>query len=153
VEEGRVHVYPGNYEDYQFRKNAAVAPDEAEARPKNTDGKPALPGAPRIASEPWESSLPDAAASPTQNPPATARRLNPIKLRQMQDRLQCVEEEIPRSDAAIAATEAAMANYVSAEETQRLAAELARRREENAALAAEWEELMVQLEEQETLSR
>jgi hypothetical protein len=71
----------------------------------------------------------------------------------MQDRLQCVEEEIPRSDAAIAATEAAMANYVSAEETQRLAAELARRREENVALAAEWEELMVQLEEQETLSR
>jgi hypothetical protein len=64
-----------------------------------------------------------------------------------------VEEEIPRSDAAIAATEAAMANYVSAEETQRLAAELARRREENVALAAEWEELMVQLEEQETLSR
>ena len=48
-----------------------------------------------------------------------ARRVNPIKRKQMQDRLVFVEAEIPRVETAIAETEQAMGNFVSAEETQR----------------------------------
>lgn len=76
------------------------------------------------------------------------RRVNPIKRRQMEERLTFVEEEIPRVEAAIADTEQAMGNYVSAEETQRLSVSLAALRGEHASLSAEWEELMQQLEEQ-----
>jgi ATP-binding cassette subfamily F protein 3 len=153
VEEGRVHVYPGNYEDYLFRKNAAAAPDDTEAQPRNKNGKPADPVIPRPASEICEPPTAAAAAASALKSAGTARRLNPIKLRQMQERLQFVEEEIPRSDAAIAVTEIALGNYVSAEETQRLSTELARLRAENAALAQEWEALMLQLEEQEALAQ
>ncbi len=66
----------------------------------------------------------------------------------MQERLQCVEEEIPRCESAIAATEGSLGNYVSAEETQRLAALLGNLREQHGSLSMEWEELMLQLEEQ-----
>ena len=56
---------------------------------------------------------PDAAA-------AKGRRLNPIKLRQMQERCSFVEEEIPRLESSIADAEASLGVYESAEETQRL---------------------------------
>ena len=47
-----------------------------------------------------------------------ATRLNPIKLRQMQERYAFVEEEIPRVEAQIAETEHALGIFVSMEETQ-----------------------------------
>ena len=58
----------------------------------------------------------------------------------MQDRLVFVEREIPRVENAIAETEQALGNFVSAEETQRQSAAL----EESARRACqpltEWEE-------------
>ena len=62
-----------------------------------------------------------------------------------------VEEEVPRCETAIAVTEGQMANYSSAEETQRLAALLDKLRAEHAALSTEWETLMGELEEQDVL--
>jgi ATP-binding cassette subfamily F protein 3 len=66
----------------------------------------------------------------------------------MQDRLVFVEAEIPRVETAIAETEQAMGNFVSAEETQRNSTALESLRAEHANLSEEWEGLMQQLEEQ-----
>ena len=66
----------------------------------------------------------------------------------MKERLTFVEEEIPRVEAAIAHSEASLGSYVSADETQRLSQLLQNLREQHAQLNVEWEELMMQLEEQ-----
>ncbi|HEV2465377.1 MAG TPA: ABC transporter ATP-binding protein, partial [Acidobacteriaceae bacterium] len=99
-----------------------------------------------------------AAASGTTEPLATAvavepaveanprKRVNPIKLKQMQDRLKVVEEEIPRVEALIGDAEQSLSVFVSVEETARVSAELDGLRERHAALTSEWEELMEQLE-------
>jgi ATP-binding cassette subfamily F protein 3 len=76
--------------------------------------------------------------------------VNPIKLRQMQERLAVVEAEIPRVENSVAEAEQAMAVYISQDETQRLSAELSALRELQASLNNEWEELSVQLEEQQS---
>src|SRR5579885_1044506 len=123
VEDGRGHVYPGNYEDYLWRK---------------TGGGPTLraPAAAEAAAAP--------AASPA--PGAPARRVNPLKLKQMQERRATVEEEVSRLESEIAEIETALANFVSVEETARLSAVLETRRASLAALMSEWEELAQLLE-------
>ncbi len=161
VEDGHVHVYPGNYEDYLYRKGLAVQADGGSG----TRGTLPLvaPEPAMLATGGANTSNGSAAAhgvltAPASTPvaladePSRVKKLNPIRLRQMQDRLQAVEEEVPRCEAAIAVTEGQMANYTSAEETQRLTAQLERLREENRSLAAEWEQLMMQLDEQGALS-
>ena len=127
VESGHVHVYPGNYEDYLYRK-AAVA---AAANPSVV--VPALP-------------VPTAAVIPIDAP--RGRKVNPIKLRQMEDRLKFVEVEIPRLEAAITVTEGQLAEFTSAEETQRLDRQLNKLRTDHEKLSGEWEDLVAQVEEQ-----
>src|SRR6202042_48127 len=63
----------------------------------------------------------------------TVKRLNPIKLKQLEDRLRFAEEEIPRLESSIAAAEEKLGVFTSAEESQRTAAELDRLRGERAA--------------------
>ena len=131
VEGGHVHVYPGNYEDYLWRKEGR------DAAPRM-----AAPATPVVVEE----------AAPVAVIPAEKekiRRLNPIRLRQMQERLTFVEEEIPRVEASIAGTEQSLGIFVSAEETEKLTQLLASLREQQDSLTAEWEELMLQLEEQQ----
>ena len=77
-----------------------------------------------------------------------AKRLNPIKLRQMQERHASLEEEIPRIEGEIAETEHALGVFVSMEETQRLTRQLEDLRARNEVLTSEWEELTLLLEEQ-----
>jgi ATP-binding cassette subfamily F protein 3 len=74
--------------------------------------------------------------------------LNPIKLKQMEERCAFLEEEVPRIEASIAHTEGALGNYVSVAETERQSRLLEELREQLATLTSEWEELMTQLEEQ-----
>jgi ATP-binding cassette subfamily F protein 3 len=124
VEGGTVHVYPGNYEDYLRRKAGTADPLAADAAAVS---QPAV--------EAVESN-------------GRARRVNPIKRKQMQDRLTFVEAEIPRVEMAITETEQALANFVSAEETQRQSTALENLRAEHVSLSEEWEGLMKQLEEQ-----
>ncbi len=145
VESGHVHVYPGNYEDYLYRKSA-VSPAAAAngSRVSTAVDRGAAPAAVQRAEAPPAGLVNGAAAK--------ARKLNPIKLKQMQERLSFVEEEIPRCESAIAVTEGSLGSYVSGEETQRLSAALGNLREQHASLTAEWEELMLQLEEQGALS-
>ena len=127
VENGTVHVYPGNYEDYMRRKAGIPDPVVAAA----------------AASQP----VLDATSEAIENNGRT-RRVNPIKRKQMQDRLIFVEREIPRVENAIAETEQALGNFVSADETQRQSAALEELRAQHVGLSSEWEELMQQLEEQ-----
>ena len=70
----------------------------------------------------------------------------------MQERCNTLEEEIPRMEAAIQTTEQQMSVFVSAEQYQAQASQLDMLRAEHAALLVEWEELMMQLEEQAAIS-
>ena len=133
VESGHVHVYPGNYEDYLHRKQAMAAPAPAAIRSNGV-------GAAEAPQEPDKPALDGAGAK--------VRRLNPIKLRQMQERCSFVEEEIPRVESSIADAEESLGVYESTEETQRLTRLLENLREQHASLTAEWEELVLQLEQQ-----
>ncbi|MGH9549994.1 MAG: ABC transporter ATP-binding protein, partial [Terriglobales bacterium] len=72
---------------------------------------------------------------------AAARRLNPIKRKQMEDRVHELESEINRLEDTIAECEAALQSFVSAEETQRVTQKLELRRTELQRRLAEWEEL------------
>ncbi len=70
----------------------------------------------------------------------------------MEERCAFLEEEVPRIEASIAHTEEQLGVYVSADETQRLTTLAEELREQLAALTAEWEELMMQLDEQAAVS-
>ena len=126
VGDGRVEVYPGNYEDYLWRKEGgAAALQKAVTSPAN--------------SQPTNG---NANGQPAKSEDSAARRLNPIKRKQMEDRVHELESEINRLEDAIAECEAALQTFVSAEETQRVTQELGRARRSNCrAGMAEWEEL------------
>ena len=70
-----------------------------------------------------------------------AKRLNPIKRKQMQERYREIEEDIARVEASIAISEAGLLNFVSPEETKRSNLELESQRGELEQLMSEWEEL------------
>jgi hypothetical protein len=70
----------------------------------------------------------------------------------MQDRCNALEEEIPRIEAAIQTTEEQLGVYVSAEHYQSQQNQLDQMRADHAAMLTEWEELVVQLEEQAAIS-
>src|SRR5258705_1490869 len=164
VEDRRLHIYPGNYEDYLWRKqggpekvteqitNSLTPPPTAQSKRAADAGatENADPGtnagAPHIDSDVWASSE----ARPLSPQPAIPiKRLNPIKLKQLDDRLRHAEEEIPRLESAIAAAEARLGNFTSAEQSQRDAAELESLRTKRTTLLAEWEELSLTLKEQQ----
>jgi len=84
-------------------------------------------------------------AAPTAAP---VKRLNPIKLKQLEERMQFAEEEILRLESAIAVAEEKMGVFTTADEAQRTAAELDGLREQKTKLTEEWEELAMTLEEQ-----
>jgi ATP-binding cassette subfamily F protein 3 len=129
-----VEIYPGNYEDYLWRKQgrAAVAVELP---------KPATISSPSSSVPVNGDRAPDADATEPKG-----KRLNPIKRQQMEDRLHEIEEEIARAEAAIALYETELQSFVSAEETQRQTHELARRKSDLRSLMKEWEQLSVTLE-------
>jgi len=121
---GGVAVYPGNYEDYLWKKQQpAILPSSLGSEPSNGH---------RMAAE-------SIAGSPEPQP--KGKRLNPIKQRQMQERCGQIEQDISRLETEIADTETALATFVSVEETSRLTELLDRRRNELKELMSEWEEL------------
>ena len=91
----------------------------------------------------------DKSASLPPQPVIPIKRLNPIKLKQLEDRLHHAEAEIPRLEEAIAAMEARLGNFTSADQSQKDAAELETLRTKRTSLLAEWEELSLTLEEQQ----
>jgi len=140
VEDRRMHIYPGNYEDYLWRKQGG--PDKI-----TTTITSSLSSAPAPAVVEIPAPTLEASQSP-KSPQFIVKRLNPIKLKQLEDRLRFTEEEIPRLESVIAAAEEKLGVFTSADESQRTAAELDQLRTDRAALLAEWEELSLTLEEQ-----
>ena len=133
LEGGKVHVFPGNYEDFLWRKEGGAAELAAATAAAEAAATPAIKAPAEI--------------SQTESAPAPAKRVNPIKLKQMQDRLKFVEEEIPRVEALIGDAEQSLGVFVSVEETARVTSELDGLRGQHGALTAEWEELMELVEE------
>jgi len=126
---GRVEVYPGNYEDFLWRKQGGaeqlqqqVAASARKAAPSNGNAM---------------------ANAVTHSPPEdkSAKRLNPIRRKQMQDRAQELEEQISGLERAIASCETSLQNFVSAEETSRLTHELEQNRADLQERIAEWEQI------------
>ncbi len=72
--------------------------------------------------------------------------MNPIKLRQMQERCQTLESEIQQLEQSITECETALGNFVSAEETMRVTEALAGHRKDLESRVAEWSELSETLE-------
>jgi ATP-binding cassette subfamily F protein 3 len=143
VGDGRVEVYPGNYEDYLWRKQGRVA-----ALPTLAD-VPMRGGSPRASSSPAKETKP---VNGDHSQPAMGleeprgKRLNPIKRQQIEDRLHEIEEEIARVEAGIAQSENSLLTFVSADETQRQSKALESQRKELEGLMANWEELSQVLE-------
>jgi ATP-binding cassette subfamily F protein 3 len=124
VADGAVHVFPGNYEDYLWRKQQAEnAASAGEEKPAAADLAPE--------SQPAESN----------GKPEARKRVNPIKMRQMTERCQELEEAIARMEAEIATAEQELTVFVSAEETQRLYDLLNAKRTQLESLMAEWGEV------------
>ncbi len=140
IEGGSVTAYEGNYEDYLRRKSALAAPVAAKPPAQQLE-KPASVGTTIIIEGGYDEF--DGTASSTV---PRARRLNPIKQKQMQDRCAFLEEEIPRIESSVAHTDEQLAVYVSAAETERLTKLADQLRGQLAALTVEWEELTAQLE-------
>src|SRR5262249_54650652 len=137
IGDGRIEVFPGNYEDFLWRK---------EGKPgAAADGSLSLSAAPSPAAAPLQTNHHEIAR--TAEPEARQKRLNPIKLKQMKERLREVEEEIARLEAAIAAAETALQDFISVEETQRQTGLLALSKSELEQAMREWEELGQALEE------
>jgi ATP-binding cassette subfamily F protein 3 len=124
IEEGRFTVYPGNYEDYLWRKSGGGQ------APAALDGE----------------SAPETLAAPATKAPE--KRVNPIKLRQMEERRQAIESEVARLEAEIAGYEARLTNFVSAEETRRTSELLEARRSDLSRRMAEWEDVAQSIEAQ-----
>jgi ATP-binding cassette, subfamily F, member 3 len=86
----------------------------------------------------------------TAPPKSSVKRLNPIKLKQLEDRVAAIENELPQLEDRIAQATQQQAVFTTADAAVQLAAELDALRERHAALNVEWEELGMQLEEQAT---
>ncbi len=86
----------------------------------------------------------------TPAPKPLAKRLNPLKLKQIEDRVDAIEEELPTLEARITQAEQQQSIFTTADAARALAAELDAMRDRQAALNSEWEELATQLEEQTT---
>ncbi len=133
IEGGHVHVYPGNYEDYLYRKAGGGSPPPAESVPASAKE----PAAEAHAAE----------AAPFTGAAARPRRLNPMKVKQLEQQAAELEETAARLEQEIAEIELSLQTFVSAEETQRRMELLDARRRELEKAMADWESVSLELEQ------
>jgi ATP-binding cassette subfamily F protein 3 len=126
IADGEVRVYPGNFADYMWRKEGG-----AEQAPTLKD---VLIGVPR--------------AEPIPMParPTSGKRMNPIKLKQMQDHAKELEEQIAALEAQIQQSELDLSDFVGADEATRLSNLLETQRAELDRAMSEWEEVTHEIE-------
>jgi len=146
---GKVEIFPGNYEDYLWRKEGGqhVAPTLDDVPGLELVGETA-PVSAKPASAPQPKNG-DGSDHPTAVAEAPKKRLNPLKRKQMEERVIELEQRISRSEDDIARLETALQSFVSAEESQRQSQELESNKASHAALVGEWEELAQELENAE----
>jgi ATP-binding cassette, subfamily F, member 3 len=135
VGDGRVEVFPGNYEDYLWRKQGGVL--QAQSGTAAPGPEPSAIGSQTSSNN--GGSLRDSETK--------QKRMNPIKLRQMKDRLEEVEEEITKLEAGLAECVQALQTFVSAQETARVTELLESRRSDLKSLMQEWEEVSAAISE------
>jgi ATP-binding cassette subfamily F protein 3 len=137
IGDGRVEVYPGNYEDYLWRKQGGNIKQDEKIREHLKEAQP-------------ESKIPingNQPVEPAAPAPSKGKRLNPIKRKQMEDRIRELEGEISHAETLIAKCETALQSFVSSEETHKQSQELDRQKSAHAAFIIEWEELSQSLQE------
>ncbi len=122
---GAVSVFPGNYEDYLWRKQRDG--DHEAVTSERRKGQRTLPELPLAATPQIDDTKP--------------KRINPIKLKQMEERRIALESEIAELESGITECETALQSFVSSEETQQQTALLEQRRKRLDASFAEWEEI------------
>ncbi len=135
IGDGKVEVYPGNYEDYLWRKQGGNAKQEETIR-QQLKVVEAAPPAPPNGNHPH-----------VETAPAKAKRLNPIKRKKIEDRIRVLEGEISRAETVIAQCETALQDFVSADESQRQSQELDRQKAAHSGFIKEWEDLSQSLQE------
>ena len=119
VVDGTVRAYPGNYEEFLRAKSRQMEP-EAVAVAAVVE---------KVVEERSQG----------------VKRVNPMKVKQLEDRLGQVEAEIAKQEAIVADCESKLSNYVSAEESQRVATQAAEARTVIEKLMLEWETVSEQL--------
>jgi ATP-binding cassette, subfamily F, member 3 len=132
---GKVEIFPGNYEDYLWRKEGGQ-----RVSPTLDD----VPGATRPKVEPTPEgkiAAPSNGNGTAALPEPSKKRLNPLKRKQMQDRVQQLENDIGRTEDEIARLETALQSFVSAEDSQRQSQELDQHKANHASLLREWEDV------------
>ncbi len=126
VGEGGVHIFPGNYEDYLWRKGGShVDLSLSSAVPPAVEAHAAQNGS---------------------APPLNVKRLNPMKVKQLKSRTEEIEQQLGRLEANIADSERELGNFKNADETQRLSDQMAADRASADKLMAEWEDLSATIE-------
>jgi ATP-binding cassette subfamily F protein 3 len=123
IEDGHVHVYPGNYEDYLWRKS----------------------GGPEAQAQAVTAAVP-APAAQNRDREGGAKRVNPMKLKKLQAELAKAEGDIAVLESEIGKLEASMADFKSAEESMRLADLLTQRRSELETRVSQWEQISQEVE-------
>jgi ATP-binding cassette subfamily F protein 3 len=109
---GEVNVFPGNYEDYLWRK-------EGKEIDLTLPGLPDLVAERAVAHHARDGK--HAAAQPAPVPAAKSKKVNPLRLQQMKDRCREIEEQVARLEAEIEGYGQESAHFKSAEESVRLA--------------------------------
>ncbi|HVR22102.1 MAG TPA: ABC-F family ATP-binding cassette domain-containing protein [Candidatus Polarisedimenticolia bacterium] len=137
IGDGKVEVYPGNYEDYLWRKQGGNIKQNEAIRQQLKEEVESTRETPSNANQPTA----DIATAPK------AKRLNPIKRKKIEDRIRELEGEISRAETLIARCETSLQDFVSADESQRQSQELDQQKAAHAAFIKEWEDLSESLQE------
>jgi ATP-binding cassette subfamily F protein 3 len=141
VRDGTLLDYSGTFAeflDYKARLAAKAAEEASGGGTSGANGSASGARTPTLADVPIPS-----------EEPKRGRRLNPIKLKQMQVRRAELEEEAARLEAEIAQTEAELAVFVSAEQSQRQSQQLDALRARLDAAMHEWAEVSEAIEAEE----
>jgi ATP-binding cassette, subfamily F, member 3 len=126
IADGEVRVYPGNFADYLWRKGGG-----AEKAPTLKDVLIGIPVAEPI---------------PMPARPASGKRRNPIKLKQMQDQAKELEDQITALESQIQQSELDLSDFAGAEEATRRSSLLETQRAELDRAMNEWEEVTHEIE-------
>jgi ATP-binding cassette subfamily F protein 3 len=125
VGDGKVNVYPGNYEDYLWRKEGG--PESLALQNGHAPAGPTLADVP----------MPERAEK---------KRLNPQKLKQLETRCTDLEAHIANTESEIAELESRLASFSGVDDYAQLAKDLDLRRSRLEQLMSDWESASAELE-------
>ena len=128
IADGEVRVFPGTYADYLWRKQGGQ-----QQTPTLDDVLIGVPPAEPI-------------PMPQRPAAAGAKRINPIKLKQMQEHARQLENRIAELETEIQQSELALSDFSGVSEASRLANVLEGQRAELAQAMSEWESITEEIE-------